>query len=226
MNEEQLIDNLLTFYLAGHETTAKALTWTLYLLARSPEWTAALKDEIARVTGGAPWRPSTSTSCPDPAGHQGRHAPVPAGARHEPPGGRGYFARGAPDHGRNLHRHSDLCACTATNRAGATPSMFDPTRFAPEQEASDLPLPVHAVRRGPAHLHRHGLRHDRGHRHAGDDAAVGRASSSRAERDPMPIARVTLVPEGRHAAAKYGWTEGSQLSNCESLLWRLPLRRV
>ncbi|HUN68900.1 MAG TPA: cytochrome P450, partial [Burkholderiales bacterium] len=54
MNDEQLIDNLLTFYLAGHETTARALTWTLYLLSRSPEWTAALEGEIARVTGGAP----------------------------------------------------------------------------------------------------------------------------------------------------------------------------
>ena len=53
MNDEQLIDNALTFYLAGHETTAKALTWTLYLLARSPQWSAALKEEIARVTGGA-----------------------------------------------------------------------------------------------------------------------------------------------------------------------------
>lgn len=52
MNDKQLVDNLLTFYLAGHETTARALAWTLYLVARSPEWGAALEDEIQRVTGG------------------------------------------------------------------------------------------------------------------------------------------------------------------------------
>ena len=31
MSEKQLVDNLVTFLAAGHETTAKALTWTLYL---------------------------------------------------------------------------------------------------------------------------------------------------------------------------------------------------
>ncbi len=51
MSDEQLIDNLLTFYLAGHETTAKALTWTLYLLSRSPEWEARIVDEVQRVVG-------------------------------------------------------------------------------------------------------------------------------------------------------------------------------
>ena len=54
MDEQQLVDNLLTFYLAGHETTAKAIAWTLYLLARSPGWTAVLEEEIEAVTGGAP----------------------------------------------------------------------------------------------------------------------------------------------------------------------------
>ena len=54
MDDAQLVDNLLTFYLAGHETTAKALTWTLFLLARSPQWLRRLQDEIAQVTGGAP----------------------------------------------------------------------------------------------------------------------------------------------------------------------------
>lgn len=57
MDSQQLVDNLLTFYLAGHETTARALSWTLYLLSRSPEWTARLEGEVASVTGGAPVAP-------------------------------------------------------------------------------------------------------------------------------------------------------------------------
>jgi cytochrome P450 len=51
MSEKQLIDNLLTFLAAGHETTAKALTWTLYLLARAPEWQERLVAEVRAVAG-------------------------------------------------------------------------------------------------------------------------------------------------------------------------------
>lgn len=49
MPDDLLIDNLLTFVLAGHETTAKALTWTLYVLARAPEWQDRLRKEITEV---------------------------------------------------------------------------------------------------------------------------------------------------------------------------------
>lgn len=52
MSDEELVDNLATFLLAGHETTAKALTWTLYLLARSPHWQQRVREEVQSVTGG------------------------------------------------------------------------------------------------------------------------------------------------------------------------------
>jgi cytochrome P450 len=51
MSEKQLIDNLVTFLAAGHETTAKALTWTLYLLARAPQWQERILAEIDTVVG-------------------------------------------------------------------------------------------------------------------------------------------------------------------------------
>ncbi len=54
MSEKQLVDNLVTFLAAGHETTAKALTWTLYLLARAPRWQERVKTEIETVVGNSP----------------------------------------------------------------------------------------------------------------------------------------------------------------------------
>jgi cytochrome P450 len=51
MSDSQLADNLLTFIAAGHETTAKALTWTLYLLARAPDWQQRVREEVAAVAG-------------------------------------------------------------------------------------------------------------------------------------------------------------------------------
>lgn len=54
MSDQQLVDNLLTFLIAGHDTTAKALTWTLYLLAHAPDWQARLADEVGEVVGDGP----------------------------------------------------------------------------------------------------------------------------------------------------------------------------
>ena len=49
MSDEQLRDEVLTMLLAGHETTANALAWTLHHLAGSPEATARLHDELDTV---------------------------------------------------------------------------------------------------------------------------------------------------------------------------------
>ncbi|HKB66091.1 MAG TPA: cytochrome P450 [Pyrinomonadaceae bacterium] len=52
MTDEQLRDELMTIFLAGHETTANALTWTWYLLSQNPEAEARLHEEIDRVLAG------------------------------------------------------------------------------------------------------------------------------------------------------------------------------
>lgn len=44
MDEEQLIDEILVLIIAGHETTANALAWALYLLANHPEHKRRLRD--------------------------------------------------------------------------------------------------------------------------------------------------------------------------------------
>ncbi len=51
MPDRLIIDNLVTFLVAGHETTSRALTWSLYLLALFPEWQERLREEVRRVAG-------------------------------------------------------------------------------------------------------------------------------------------------------------------------------
>jgi cytochrome P450 len=51
MTNQQLRDEVMTIFLAGHETTANALTWTLYLLDRHPRVESKIMDEIISVTG-------------------------------------------------------------------------------------------------------------------------------------------------------------------------------
>ena len=195
MNDEQLIDNLLTFYLAGHETTARALTWTLYLLALSPEWTTALSDEIARVAGGG-----------DIDGeHIDRLAltqqvlkesmrlypPVPIMSRQAAADtqldGRA-IARGTsvlmPIYA--IHRHA---------KRWSDPDRFDPARFAPEREKAMSRYQYMPFGAGP--------RICIGMSFAMMEATAILATLLQHARfapvdghHPAPVARVTLVPKG------------------------------
>jgi cytochrome P450 len=136
MSEARLIDNLVTFLAAGHETTAKALTWALYLLARSPHWQEQIRAEVRAVTSGRPIEASHIDSLivtravlkeamrlypPAPiitriAGEGAELAGqrIPAGSLIFIP----IFA---------VHRHRGLWV---------DPDRFDPERFTPEREAT------------------------------------------------------------------------------------------
>ncbi len=54
MTDLQLRDELMTLFLAGHETTANALTWTFYLLSQNPGAEDELHAELDRALGGRP----------------------------------------------------------------------------------------------------------------------------------------------------------------------------
>ena len=195
MDDEQLVDNLLTFYLAGHETTAKALTWTLYLLARSQEWTARLVDEIERVTRGAPIASAhveslvlvrqvlrESMRLYPPAPMMSRQAVEDT----ELDGHR--ITRGMsvliPIYA--MHRHA---------RRWENPDAFDPARFAPEREGNIPRYQYMPFGAGP--------RVCIGMSFALIEATAILATLLRGARfemaaatDPVPLARVTLVPGG------------------------------
>ncbi len=135
MQESQLIDNALTFLAAGHETTAKALTWTLYLLARAPDWQERLRAEVISVAGSDPIQGTHIESLEvtrrvikeamrlyPPAPFISRYTPEGATLAGEtlPPGTvivMPVFA---------IHRHRKLWD---------DPDRFDPDRFLPEAEA-------------------------------------------------------------------------------------------
>jgi cytochrome P450 len=54
LGEQEVIEQLLTFVVAGHETTATTLAWALYELHRHPPALAKLRDELAASAGGPP----------------------------------------------------------------------------------------------------------------------------------------------------------------------------
>ncbi|SHJ33451.1 Cytochrome P450 [Roseomonas rosea] len=132
MEDRDIADNLLTFITAGHETTALALTWAFYLLARHEEEEERLVSEITAVTGGAPLRPEDLAALPrtrqavqevmrlyPPAPIVARAAtrPVEIGGQRAAPGTTViipvYATHRLPEHWPDPHR-------------------FDPARFAPD----------------------------------------------------------------------------------------------
>ncbi|MBK8397678.1 MAG: cytochrome P450 [Leptospiraceae bacterium] len=52
MSNKQIRDEAITIFLAGHETTANALCWTFYLLAKNPDKRKKFLAEIDSVLGG------------------------------------------------------------------------------------------------------------------------------------------------------------------------------
>jgi cytochrome P450 len=136
MPDALIVDNVVTFLIAGHETTSQALTWALYLLGLFPDWQDAVRREVQGVASNgaigreelanlplldAVFQEAMRLFPPAPVLMRRTLAPVTLGG----------FALGA---GSTitipiyvLHRH---------RRLWREPLKFDPARFSPEAKAA------------------------------------------------------------------------------------------
>ncbi|MDQ3855212.1 MAG: cytochrome P450 [Chloroflexota bacterium] len=135
MTDQQVRDEALTLFLAGHETTANALTWTWYLLSRHPHVEARLHQELDTVLDGQPPTPEQVPALPyarkvlseamrlyPPAWVVGRRALVdyPVGSYVVPAGSIVLLSQWV------MHRDA---------RYFPDPERFDPERWTPEAQA-------------------------------------------------------------------------------------------
>jgi cytochrome P450 len=134
MNDRQIRDEAVTLFLAGHETTANALAWSFYLLARHPEIYERVAAEARGVLGGG------SPTMEDLPRLPTALAVVKEAMRLYPPAyiiGRS-AERDVTLGGVELHRGDTVFVNIygMHRRADyfAEPERFSPERFAPERE--------------------------------------------------------------------------------------------
>jgi cytochrome P450 len=128
-NYEELVDQVCMLFLAGHETSASALTWALYLISHAPDMQQRMVEEIEREVGTRPFEIGDIKSLPT-VGDVFREA-----LRLYPPVG--FFVREAThDHcirDKNVKEGSPiLIAPWLLHRHRALwdkPDEFDPDRF-------------------------------------------------------------------------------------------------
>jgi len=133
MDDAQLRDEVMTIFLAGHETTANALTWTLYQLSKSPTIARRMQAEVDEVLG------DRQASAADAKALTYTKQVLQESMRLHPPA---WMLARSPDEddvvdGYHIPRHSLVFLCPwVTHRHPAhweDPEGFDPDRFSPER---------------------------------------------------------------------------------------------
>lgn len=137
LSDTDIRDTVMTFIAAGHETTAIALTWALYLVANDPQTQDRLAEEADTVLAG---RPATAE---DAASLVFTRQVIEEAMRLYPP---------APILGRRAVEATEICghpvkkgdvvllAFYALHRHKTLwewPDHFDPDRFSPDRRPSD-----------------------------------------------------------------------------------------
>ena len=187
MSDQQIRDEVLVLFLAGHETTAVSLSWTLWELGENPEVEERLHEELARVLGG---RVPTFDDLPK---LEYTARVVSEALRLHPPA---WSIRARGDErlraGRAPLREGGLDVDAPLGDAARPALVQGPARLPPRAVGGRLreeapEVRVHAVRRRAAHLHRQPVRPHGGGAAPGDDhAALLAPHGARPPRRPRP----------------------------------------
>ena len=135
LTDKELLDQSMTLFFAGHETTANSLTWTWYLLARHPEVVQRLQEELHAACGERP-----------PGVEDLRNLPyleqVVKEAMRILPSVWTFMKEPTEDvevRGYHIPKGSQVMICPyivhRDPRWWHHPTVFDPDRFAPERES-------------------------------------------------------------------------------------------
>jgi cytochrome P450 len=195
MNDGEVVNNLLTFITAGHETTAVALTWTLWLLAKDQAAQQRVHDEVTAIAGDEPIAAShvdRLTYCRQVINEAMRLYPPAPGIGRVPAKP---MTLGGQEVSERTRIHISIFALHRNALWWDHPAAFDPDRFTPEQVKKRSRYAFLPFGGGP--------RVCIGMSFATIEAAVILATLVRAFRfkavpghKPHPVARVTLRPAG------------------------------
>lgn len=195
MSDQEAVNNLLTFIIAGHETTAVALSWTLWLLAKDQESQQRVFEEVVAVAADAPIiapHIEQLSFCRQVIQEAMRLYPPAPGIGRE---AKTAFELGGRPIKAGTRIHIPVFALHRNVRLWKRPNAFDPDRFAAE--------PVKARSRYAYLPFGGGPRICIGAGFAMLEAAAILATLVRALRfapvaghKPKPVARVTLRPAG------------------------------
>lgn len=194
LDDEDLVDNILSFLLAGHETTSILMTWALHLVAHAPDVQRRLAEEARAALGDGPVTADALERLPF---HEQvlnetlrLFPPAPVAQRR---------ALRNIDLGPVQVKRGDLVTCYfyvlhRSELLWDQPAAFDPDRFAPEHAQGRHRFSFMPFGGGP--------RVCIGARFAMNEAKTFLATFVRAfqvapasDAQPLPVLRVTLRPE-------------------------------
>ena len=202
MTDEQLRDEIMTLFLAGHDTTANTLSWTWYLLAQNPKADAALEQNFAKC-----WEIARRRQ-PDLPRLPYTEMVMKESMRLYPPAwgvGRRAIHDFELDGYRIPARTNFFLLQWVTQRDPRffpDPERFDPRTLAPRPnpDRQNPPLRLLPLRRRPQSLRRRRLRHDGSHATPSHNRPKVPPNPS-----PQPIHRAPILshptPQKRHPHA-------------------------